>query len=360
MKNRKVEEQGSILKSGSNNNAGPQTRETALPSGAPRSEPPSRRGRRWGVILAGGDGLRLRALTKFICGDERPKQFCPLFEGTSLLEQTLRRSERSIPPEQLMVSLTRHHAKWFSQETAVCPFQRVVQPANKGTAPAILHGLLSVARLDPQAVVAILPCDHHYSDEESFTLAIEGAFHAAAEKTDSVVLLGAKADYPEVEYGWIELGSPLGCEGSQLFGVRAFREKPDIRVARALLEQGSVWNTFVMVGHVQAFLQMVQAALPELLYPLSSARLWAGEETHIEESVYQQIPSVSFSHDVLSVKPGGLAVLVLNDAGWSDLGDPGRVLMALRDSRCEAAWIRRWKMPKTAAAAASGATPAVA
>jgi hypothetical protein len=33
---------------------------------------------RWGVVLAGGDGLRLKPLTQFICGDERPKQFCPL------------------------------------------------------------------------------------------------------------------------------------------------------------------------------------------------------------------------------------------------------------------------------------------
>jgi mannose-1-phosphate guanylyltransferase len=44
----------------------------------------------------------------------------------------------------------------------------VVQPANKDTAPPILHSLLSIAQLDAQALVAILPCDHHYSDEESF------------------------------------------------------------------------------------------------------------------------------------------------------------------------------------------------
>jgi mannose-1-phosphate guanylyltransferase len=30
------------------------------------------------IILAGGDGTRLRALTSKISGDNRPKQFCPL------------------------------------------------------------------------------------------------------------------------------------------------------------------------------------------------------------------------------------------------------------------------------------------
>jgi mannose-1-phosphate guanylyltransferase len=55
----------------------------------PRLGSATGRGNRWGVILAGGDGVRLRPLTKLICGDDRPKQFCPLFGGRTLLEQTL-------------------------------------------------------------------------------------------------------------------------------------------------------------------------------------------------------------------------------------------------------------------------------
>src|SRR5882672_5256937 len=32
----------------------------------------------WAVILAGGDGTRLRSLTRAIAGDDRPKQFCEI------------------------------------------------------------------------------------------------------------------------------------------------------------------------------------------------------------------------------------------------------------------------------------------
>lgn len=314
-------------------------------------------GKRWGVILAGGDGTRLRPLTQFICGDERPKQFCPLFGRRTLLDETLRRSELCIPREQTIVSLTAHHAKWYSEETGLSSFQRVVQPANKGTAPAILHSLLSIARFDEQAIVAILPCDHYYSDEASFTFALDCAFETAA-KTDSVILLGARPDYPEVEYGWIELGSPLAQNGSELFRVRAFREKPVIDVARTLFQQGSVWNTFVMVGHVRAFLHIVQAAQPTLVSLLGPARLWTGEETHIQDSIYALVPTMSFSHHVLSVETGRLAVLRLNNVGWSDLGDPGRAVMAIRESGCEPAWIHRWRFPTAADAAASEAAVA--
>src|SRR5437870_3591769 len=84
--------------------AGYKAGEIAMPPVIPRVRPLPKRGNRWGVILAGGDGVRLRPLTKLICGDERPKQFCPLFDGRTLLAQTLRRAELTFPREQLMVS----------------------------------------------------------------------------------------------------------------------------------------------------------------------------------------------------------------------------------------------------------------
>ncbi len=42
----------------------------------------------WAVLLAGGDGVRLRDLTARIVGDDRPKQFCPIVGAVSLLRQT--------------------------------------------------------------------------------------------------------------------------------------------------------------------------------------------------------------------------------------------------------------------------------
>jgi len=318
----------------------------------PRIGPVASRENRWGVILAGGDGVRLRPLSRLICSDDRPKQFCPLFNGQTLLEQTLQRSKKSIPGEQLLVSLSGQHSEWYSREAGLRPSQRIVQPANRGTAPPILHGLLSLAHQDAQALVAILPCDHHYSDEQAFAVALECAFETAADCPGSVILLGAKPNYPEVEYGWIELGASLGKGDRDLFEVRRFQEKPVIEVARRLLEQGAVWNTFVMVGHVQAFLRTVQETLPDLVSTLSCARMWAGEETLIEHSLYERIASVSFSHQVLSAETCQLTVLRLNDIGWSDLGDPGRALMAARDSGCEPSWIQKWRSVKGMAVAA--------
>jgi mannose-1-phosphate guanylyltransferase len=309
--------------------------------------PPHRRavalGRRWGVILAGGDGTRLQRLTRQIYGDDRPKQFCALVGNETLLEQTRKRAERSMLPEQILVPLTRSHRAFYLQEPEIRPSQRIIQPANKGTALPILYSLLSIERKDEKAVVAVLPCDHHYSDEPSFTAALESAFDSAALHPDSVVLLGAPPRGPEVEYGWIELGSSVGGDS---FRVRRFCEKPPAHVAQELIEQGSLWNTFVMVGHVRGFLEMVTRALMSVVEQLRKSPLWAGLEAHIQDSLYECLPSIDFSREVLSVQTRRLIALRMGCTGWSDLGHPERVMAVLQEAGLNPWWMKDLVAPK--------------
>jgi mannose-1-phosphate guanylyltransferase len=92
---------------------------------------------------------------------------------------------------------------------------------------------MRIARLDPEAIVAIFPCDHHYSPESAFTATLESAFAVAEQHAHSVVLLGAEPKGPEVEYGWIETGEAvLGRAG--LFRVKNFHEKPPLAMAQYL------------------------------------------------------------------------------------------------------------------------------
>jgi mannose-1-phosphate guanylyltransferase len=301
--------------------------------------------RRWGVLLAGGDGTRLQELTRHICGDDRPKQFCPLFGDETLLEETRKRAERSISREQILVPLTRSHRAFYLQEPGIRPSQRIVQPVNKGTAPPILYSLLSIEQHDDEAIVAILPCDHHYSHEPAFTTALESAFDFAARQPVSVVLLGASPRSPEVEYGWIELGSSVGAAGGVWFHVRRFREKPLFHEARELFLRGSLWNTFVMVGHVRAFLEMVDVALAGVVNQLRGNRLWDGLEVHIQDSLYDGIQSADFSRQVLQVQTSRLAALRMGRTGWSDLGNPERVMAVLQATGLEPWWMKKWKAP---------------
>ena len=309
----------------------------------------SQRCRRWGVILAGGDGTRLQKLTRLICGDERPKQFCPLVGNETLLEQTRKRTERSIPSERILVPLNRRHQAFYDQERGIRPSQRIVQPANRGTAPPILFSLLSIEQNDPDALVAILPCDHHYSDESGFSSTLESAFDTAAERNTSVVLVGASPHGPETEYGWIELGPPAG---DAAYRVHGFCEKPPVHIARTLIDRGSLWNTFVMVGHVRGFLEMVNGALKPLVDAFRKSQAWTGAEVHIPDSLYAGIDPADFSRQVLSVQTQRLMAVKLRQAGWSDLGHPERVIAILQEAGHEPWWMKEWQQPKQGAAVA--------
>jgi len=194
----------------------------------------ARQGRRWGVLLAGGDGTRLKNLTRIVSGDDRPKQFCSLFGDDSLLDLARKRAERTIYPEQILVQLTASHRAFYVEEPGVRASQRIVQPTNRGTAPPILYSLLSIEQIDDDAIVAVLPSDQYFSDERGFSTVLESAFETAAQYPWSVILLGASPQGPEVEYGWIETGPPVHTTGdtcSRVLGVR--RKAAALRGQRA-------------------------------------------------------------------------------------------------------------------------------
>ena len=74
--------------------------------GIPRSD-------RLAVILAGGEGSRLKSLTRAIAGDERPKQFCPILDDRTLLEETRNRVALKIKAEDTFFSLTQKHEPFY-------------------------------------------------------------------------------------------------------------------------------------------------------------------------------------------------------------------------------------------------------
>lgn len=313
-------------------------------------------------MLAGGDGVRLRSLTRLICGDDRPKQFCPLLGESTLLANAWERAERSITAERILVAVTKAHQEYYLRDLAHQPCHRIVQPSNRGTAPAIVYSLLSIAQADPDATVAILPCDHYYSDERLFTLALESAFKIAEIRPKSIVLLGAKPNAPEIEYGWIEVGATID---DKLSHVRGFHEKPSLPVAESLLNSGGLWNTFVMAGRVDAFLEIAWTAVPGLIEIFQSATTLASQgsgETRIPDSLYDWVSPTDFSRQILSPATGHLVTLRLENIEWHDLGDPDRVLSTLFAKDTELPdWAKRWKATrKTAGSSVSRSATAVA
>ena len=280
----------------------------------------------WAVILAGGDGTRLRELSYTVSGDRRPKQFCEFFGGKSLLAHTRDRLQPLFLDKNTLFSLNHAHREYYSGELAdVAPGEKLVQPSNRGTAPAIMLAVLEIIQRDPGATIALFPSDHHYVESSIFRTTVDRALRLAKNYADRVLIVGAPATYAEVEYGWIQPGpSVVQSQLSPLHYVSRFWEKPTLADARTLQNSGCFWNTFVMIGSGDAFLELLAATVPHLL---AIGDWFSASDLG---RIYREIEPIDFSKEVLSAAPERLLVLCDGPSGWTDFGSPQRAMDVLR------------------------------
>ena len=296
----------------------------------------------WAIVLAGGDGTRLRSLTQLISGEDRPKQFCRVYGGKTLLAHTRARLAGAFHPERTAFVLVKAHERFYRSElTDVEPDQLIVQPGNKGTTAAVICSLLRITSLAGDPVVAFFPTDHYYANEREFSLAVDRAVRVAQHHADTLVVLGAQAEHAEVEYGWIEPGTHFDCHFTKgLLRVSRFWEKPSYATAQALLARDCLWNTFVMVGRASLFLALLGNTMaPGVLDAFVAAQQQKRCTGNLaQDNLWASLTSGDFSHQVLTPSTQHLAVLRVGDVGWSDLGTPERVRAALARSGVKPWW----------------------
>jgi mannose-1-phosphate guanylyltransferase len=286
----------------------------------------------WAVLLAGGDGTRLRTLTVKISGDSRPKQFCCLLEDKSLLYQTHARVARVFREDHTMFVVTQAHERWYRQDLQYALTRNIIaQPFNRGTGVAMAIALLQILMLDANAIVAFFPCDHFFSDDAGFTETVEFGLATAEEHPDCITLLGARASSPDVEYGWIEPGPSVpNARNRRLMRVARFWEKPTALRAAELLQQGCLWNMFVTIGFADTFLELLCSQVPNVVFSLSQSLV-----------AYESIRSVDFSRDITANEAHRLLVIQDDVSGWADLGNPSRLFNTLRRNHLEPAWMKQ-------------------
>ena len=318
-----------------NTDTGTRRRHAAQAGATPREH-------EWAVILAGGDGTRLQSLTRRITGDERPKQFCPLFGRHTLLEETQRRVALGLQKDRTIVVVNRAHERFYTDRSRNALSNLVEQPGNIGTAPAILYSAMKIASIDPQAMVAFFPSDHFVSDDARFMAHVRKAFDAARRARDLVILLGIEPERPETQYGWIEPGKPIQGH-KQLRRVRRFWEKPSYEQAVVLQLRGCLWNSFVMVASARAVLDTIATATPALYEAFAAAihSFGTDDEFTMMQKVYALLEDINFSDRIQTATPQRLAVLKVSGIQWNDLGEPKRVLASVQTAGVRPRWVKQ-------------------
>ena len=291
-----------------------------------RSTPGNEGRNLWSIILAGGEGMRLRSLTRALHGEELPKQYAHIVGDQSLLQRTVTRAlSWSTPDHMVVIVASDWEARARSQLASFGAVHLIPQPRNLGTGPGILLPLSAVMAHDPEAIAVVLPSDHFVRDEEPFRETITSSERRARE-SGAVVLVGAVPDSADPQYGWIV---PRRDDSGRLY-VDCFEEKPHETVAQRLLNKGALWNTFVLIGPAKRLWALGAAHLPEQTRALEVFRQ-AGmlQKRELVWHTYEELPPGDFSRDVLE-RADGLEVMALPECGWSDWGTPERVLASLR------------------------------
>ncbi|WP_343724839.1 mannose-1-phosphate guanylyltransferase/mannose-6-phosphate isomerase [Herbaspirillum huttiense] len=270
------------------------------------------------VILSGGSGTRLWPLSRAAY----PKQFLPLVSEQTMLQETVSRVG-SWPEVQapLIVCGNEHRFMIAEQmrEIGVRPLGIMLEPQGRNTAPAVAAAALHLQRLDPEAVMLVLPADHVIKDVLSFHEAVRRAM--ASVQQGALATFGIEPTQPETGYGYILRGAAHGADTGN-FLVDRFVEKPDLETATGFLKQGGYyWNSGMFLFKARDFLAELESHRPLIGAAVKEAVSKAYNDLdfcRLDEAAFAASPSESIDYAVM--ENTSRAVVVPASIGWSDVG----------------------------------------
>ncbi|HUX06339.1 MAG TPA: sugar phosphate nucleotidyltransferase [Acidobacteriota bacterium] len=266
------------------------------------------------VIMCGGSGTRFWPASR----RSKPKQFLRLGGEESLIQQTVRRLEGLVPLDRIFLLAAHEHRELLAEHLPEVPLSNfIIEPAARNTAPALALAARVLGARSPEAIMAALPADHNVADPDGFQRCLVRAAEAAAEE-GVIATIGIEPEWPEIGYGYIEIGEEIS-DGVR--AVQCFVEKPELDLAQEYLSGGMhLWNAGIFV---------MRADTLEAEFKRLQPQLW--------ETVWRKLPapgSEGFPKGLLLLYPGlekssidyavmenaGRVVCVPGSFGWNDLG----------------------------------------
>ena len=277
------------------------------------------------VVVAGGSGTRLWPLSR----ESFPKQFLAIFDDWSLLQHTLLRfgdGEDGFGCSNPVLVCNEAHrflARDQAEKAGVPTSTIILEPAGRGTAPALTLAALRLGETDP--ILVMSPADHYIDDVPSLRKCLQ----AACEEADRgrLVTLGIVPDAPETGFGYLRCEAGAGNGKTVAVPLLEFVEKPDEARAREFLATGNyLWNSGIFVMKASVWLDAMARYRPDILETCEAAAARGtadGVFFRPDEGTFLSCAADSVDYAVMepASTAGEIACRVVPfDGGWSDVG----------------------------------------
>ncbi len=272
----------------------------------------------YALILAGGSGTRFWPLSR----NSKPKQLLDLFGDGTLLEQTIRRLDGLVLPQNILILTNAAQIEAVREVASMLPRENIfAEPAKRDTAPAVALGIGLIAARDPEAVMMVLPSDQMIRDTEAYQSVMRDALATAAQ-SDGLVTIGIRPTWACPSYGYIERGKRASLPGlvcqHPAAEVSRFREKPNAELAEQFLAQGRfTWNAGIFVWSLPVVIRQLASHAPELAHFVSELR----RSPDIAATVEAQFPTLtSTSIDYALMENADRVLNIEATFDWDDVG----------------------------------------
>jgi len=277
------------------------------------------------VILAGGRGTRFwpRSRTR------TPKQLLNIIGADSMLQQTVARLSPLIPADRIWTVTNAEQSAPLRKHLPPSARKHILaEPVGRSTAAAIALAAVHIRQSESgDALMAVLPADLYIAQPKKYRKIAQLALKVAGEP-DCMVVLGIPPSRSDTGFGYIQCANKAVSNNPfPVFPVQAFKEKPDLPLAKKYVASGNYhWNAGMFFWRVSTFLDSLKKYLPKTYAALETLAATIGTRRYESKlrSIYPRLENIAVDYAILEAatreKVPSRVFMIPADIGWSDIG----------------------------------------
>ncbi len=265
----------------------------------------------YAIILAGGIGSRFWPLSS----DTQPKQFLPVCSTKPMLTETIERIRPFIKKGNIFVAANAKHRNKINSCLKLSGIKAkniFFEPKGKNTFAPIAYLAKEIKKINPDAVISVLPCDHVIKNNKKF-LGYLALAEKIADNQRAIVTFGIEPKRAETGYGYIKIVSK--CQSIKVskrcFKVEKFVEKPDEKMAKEYIkDRRYYWNSGIFIFRADVILEEIAKIQPQAFRNLNQGLPFY--------ALWESLPAVSIDYAIMEKTKK--IILLPARYGWIDLG----------------------------------------